>query len=42
MQKQIDLNYVSIDEQFADVFTKALPRDKFQYFRKRIGVQNLK
>jgi hypothetical protein len=29
---------VSTDDQLADTFTKALGRDKFHYFRKKLGV----
>ena len=34
----IKLQYVSIDEQVADVLTKPLSRVKFEYFRDNIGV----
>lgn len=40
-EKQIDLNYVNTKEQYADIFTKALPKDQFQYLRTRIGVKQL-
>ena len=32
------LQYVSIDEQFADVLTKPLSRVKFEYFHDKLGV----
>ncbi|CAK1600987.1 unnamed protein product [Parnassius mnemosyne] len=41
LEKQIDLNYVSTKEQYADIFTKALSKDKFQYLRSKIGVKQL-
>lgn len=41
-EKQIDLSYVCTKEQIADIFTKALPRDKFQYLRGKIGMKKLK
>ena len=34
----IKLQYVSTDEQFADVLAKPLSRGKFDYFRDNIGV----
>ena len=34
----INLQYVSIDEQVADVLTKPLSRVKFEYFRDKLGV----
>ena len=34
----IKLQYVSTDEQVADVLTKPLSRVKFEYFRNKIGV----
>lgn len=39
--KCIDLKYVCTKEQYADIFTKALPRDQFQYLRNKIGVVKL-
>ena len=35
---QIDLAYVRTAEQVADIFTKALGKEKFEYFRGRLGV----
>ena len=32
------LQYISTDEQVADIFTKPLTRVKFAYFRERLGV----
>ncbi|XP_057834392.1 secreted RxLR effector protein 161 [Cryptomeria japonica] len=34
----IQLKYVSIDDQMADILTKALSRVKFMYFRDKLGV----
>ena len=34
----VKLQYISIDEQVADIFTKPLTRVKFAYFRERLGV----
>lgn len=34
----ISLNYVHTNDQYADIFTKALPRDKFAYVRNNIGM----
>lgn len=36
--KEIDVKYISIDIQFADLFTKALPEDRFRMLREYIGV----
>ena len=39
MQKgDIKLQYVSTDEQVADVLTKPLSRVKFEHFRDKLGV----
>ena len=39
MQKgAINLQYVSTDEQVADVLTKPLSRIKFKHFREKLGV----
>ena len=34
----MNLQYVSIDEQVADVLTKPLSKVKFEYFRDKLGV----
>ena len=34
----MDLWYVPMDEQIADVFTKTLGRRKFEYFRDKLGI----
>ncbi|CAL2255134.1 unnamed protein product [Prunus armeniaca] len=35
---EIDLLYCKIEEQTADIFTKALARDRFEYLRRKLGV----
>ena len=35
----VELQYISIDNQIADVLTKPLPRVKFEYFCRRLGVE---
>ncbi|CAL8998022.1 unnamed protein product [Prunus brigantina] len=35
---EIDLLYCKTEEQTADIFTKALARDRFEYLRKKLGV----
>lgn len=40
-EKIITLNYVSTDHQFADIFTKALSRDRFKFLKSNIGMVNL-
>jgi hypothetical protein len=35
----IDLQYISTDEQIADILTKPLSRVKSEYFRERLGVK---
>nr|KYP44120.1 Copia protein [Cajanus cajan] len=36
--KQIQLEYCSTEDQVADIFTKALPRTKFEQLRTMLGV----
>jgi hypothetical protein len=38
LAKEIDLIHVSIEDQVADIFTKALGTDKLKKFRQRLGV----
>ncbi|TQD70894.1 hypothetical protein C1H46_043569 [Malus baccata] len=35
---EVDLIYCKTEEQVADIFTKALARDRFEYLRKALGV----
>ena len=35
---EVELRYCATGEMVADIFTKQLPRDKFEYFRGRLGV----
>ena len=35
---EIVIKYCNTEDQVADILTKALPKDKFQYFRKMMGV----
>ena len=35
----VELQYIPIDDQTADVLTKPLPRVKFEYFHGRLGVE---
>ena len=39
--EEIEIQYLKTEDQVADIFTKALPRNKFQYFRELLGVQNM-
>jgi hypothetical protein len=34
----VDLHYISIDEQIADILTKPLSRVRYEYFRDKLGV----
>ena len=35
----VELQYVPTDDQTADILTKPLLRTKFEYFRRRLGVE---
>ena len=37
-EKNIKLEYVETKDQIADIFTKPLPRETFEYLRKILGV----
>jgi hypothetical protein len=37
-EKNIRVEYVGTKEQVADIFTKPLPRETFEYLRQRLGV----
>ena len=42
-EKEIDVVYCNTDDRVADIFTKALPRDRFEYLRSLLlGVQKMK
>ena len=36
--KQVKMDYVSSEEQIVEIFTKALPKDSFEYLRGKLGV----
>ena len=36
---EVELKFCKSEDQVADIFTKALPKDKFNYFREMLGVQ---
>jgi len=36
--KKVKLEYVPSKEQVADIFTKPLPREAFEYLRQKLGV----
>jgi hypothetical protein len=38
VEKNIRVEYVGTKEQVADIFTKPLPREAFEYIRHRLGV----
>ena len=40
-EKEIKLEYVNTREQIADIFTKALLKDTFEYLRGMLGVMPL-
>ena len=37
-EKNIKLEYVGTKEQIADIFTKPLPREAFEYLRQKLGI----
>jgi hypothetical protein len=37
-EKNIKLEYVGTKEKIADIFTKPLPRETFEYLRQKLGV----
>ena len=37
-KKNIKLEYIGTKEQVADIFTKPLPRETFEYLREKLGV----
>jgi hypothetical protein len=38
VEKNIRVEYVGTKEQVADIFTKPLPREAFEYLHQRLGV----
>ena len=38
----VKLQYVAMDDQIADVLTKPLTKVKFEYFREKLGVLQIK
>ena len=40
-KKEIRLEYINTKEQIVDIFTKALPKDTFDYLRGMLGVMPL-
>ena len=40
-EQQVKLEYVNTKEQVADIFTKNLPKDAFDYLRQKLGVISL-
>ena len=41
IEGEIDLAYVKSEDQVADVFTKALGREKYAWFQDALGVHNM-
>ena len=39
--KQVKMEYINWKEQIADIFTKPLPKDAFEYLRGKLGVKLL-
>jgi len=39
--KQVKLEYIHTKEQTADIFTKPLPKDAYEYLRGKLGVMPL-
>ena len=39
--KQVKMEYINSKEQIADIFTKPLPKDAFDYLRRKLGVMPL-
>ena len=40
-EKQVKMKYINLEEQIADIFTKPLPKDTFEYLRGKLGVMTL-
>eukprot|EP00253_Pinus_taeda_P025518 PITA_25518 len=41
LEQKVKLEYVPSKEQVADIFTKTLPRETFEYLRQKLGVMNV-
>ena len=41
VDSSVDLRYIPTEKQVADGLTKALPRDRFEAFRKLLGLEEL-
>ena len=39
--KQVKMEYIHTKEQIADIFTKPLPKDAYEYLRGKLGVKPL-
>ena len=39
--KQVKMEYIHTKEQIADIFTKPLPKDAYEYLRGKLGVKSL-
>ena len=39
--KQVKMEYIHTKEQIADIFTKLLPKDAYEYLRDKLGVKPL-
>ena len=39
--KQVKMEYIHTKEQIADIFTKPLPKDSYEYVRGKLGVKPL-
>ena len=37
-EKEVKMEYVSSKEQIANIFTKSLPKDAYEYLRGKLGV----
>ena len=41
-KEEIQIKFCTTNEQLADIFTKALPKGKFEYFRDMLGITSLR
>ena len=42
LRKAVELKYISIEDQIADILTNPLPKVKFHFFKDKLGMVNLK